>query len=43
VESLVPGPLEVETEVEIAVAELKSIICHAMIKFQQNCFKQEAK
>jgi plasmid stabilization system protein ParE len=40
-EPLVPGPIRLE--VEIAIAELKSINRQVVIKFRQNCLKQEAR
>jgi hypothetical protein len=41
VEPLVPGPSHLE--VEISIAKLKSINLQAVIKFWQNCIKQEVK
>jgi hypothetical protein len=40
-EPLEPGPSHLE--VEIAIAKLKSINHQVVIKFQQNCFKEEVK
>jgi hypothetical protein len=40
-EPLVPGPSHLK--VEIAIAKLKSINFQAVIKFRQNCIKQEVK
>jgi hypothetical protein len=40
-EPLVPGPSHLEGE--ISIAKLKSINLQAVIKFRQNCIKQEVK